>query len=475
MRFIGRTKELDTLDQLLKKKSASFVVIRGRRRIGKSRLIQEFCKGKQTLLFSGLAPVSGITKQRQIDAFAKQLCYNFGMPKLSVDDWSDLFWHLGNQCKTGEWVVVLDEISWMGSKDPDFLGHLKNIWDLHFSKNEKLILIVCGSVSSWIDKNILSSTGFLGRISIDMVLKELTIAESGRFWGKYSKNISAIEKFKFLSVTGGVPKYLEEMIPGNSAESNITSLCFHSNGLLYREFNQIFSDLFFTKMQIYKSIVKVLGEGEHSLDQLAIKLEVAKGGSLSAMLQELILAGFVSEDATWSIKTGVVSKLKNFRLCDNYLRFYVKYIEPNRAKIEKGLFSSKSLANLPGWEAIMGLQFENLVLNNLSVLCPYLGIEKEDIIMAGPFFQRATKRFRGCQIDCLIQTRFSTLYLCEIKFLKNRVNKEIIQEVEQKIDRLSIPRGFSIRPVLIHVNGVMPSVIEEGFFSTIVDFSELFN
>ena len=130
MRFIGRKKELEDLNRLLKKKSASLAVIRGRRRIGKSRLIKEFAEGKKNWIFSGLLPVRGITKQGQIDAFAAQMSQNLRMPKLKAAGWDEIFWHLGNQAQGQKVVIVFDEISWMGSTDPDFLGHLKNAWDL---------------------------------------------------------------------------------------------------------------------------------------------------------------------------------------------------------------------------------------------------------------------------------------------------------------------------------------------------------
>ncbi|MFZ0565356.1 MAG: ATP-binding protein, partial [Chlamydiales bacterium] len=147
MRFVGREAELKQLNQLFKKKSASLVVIRGRRRIGKSRLISEFTKGKNSWLFSGLPPTERTTKQSQIDEFVKQMARNLKMPQLKTDNWGDVFWHLGQPARNGELVIVLDETSWMGSEDLEFLGHLKNAWDLYFSKNPDLILIMCGSVS----------------------------------------------------------------------------------------------------------------------------------------------------------------------------------------------------------------------------------------------------------------------------------------------------------------------------------------
>ncbi len=472
MKFVGRKRELEDLNLLLRKKSSSLVVIRGRRRVGKSRLITEFTKNRKSWVFAGLPPVPGITKQRQLDAFAAQVSEKLQMPKLQVHDWNEHFGFLGKQSQGQEIVIVLDEISWMGSEDPDFLGYLKNAWDHHFSGNPRLILILCGSVSSWIEENILSSTGFVGRISIDMVLDELPIAECNEFWGVQKDKVSSYEKFKVLAVTGGIPKYLEEVLPEYSAEANIQRLCFQLKGLLFREYDQIFSDLFSKRSQLYSNIVSTLSKKPLSLAEICNRLEIKKSGATSKYLHNLILSGFVSKDGTWNLKSKKLSQLKQFRLKDNYLRFYLKYIQPHKEKIAKDLFDSDAFLKTSGWEAIMGLQFENLVVNNLKGLCKLLRIETQDIVMAGPFFQRPTMRRRGCQIDLLIQTCHNVLYLCEIKFSMAEVKKQVVEEVEEKIKRLSFPRGYSIRPILIHVNGVSRSVVESEQFSQIVDFSD---
>jgi len=474
MKFIGRKKELESLDLLLKKKSASLVVIRGRRRVGKSRLIKEFVSDKKHWIFSGIPPVPGITKQRQLDAFSAQVAHNLGMPKIQVSEWLEHFNFLGQQAKGQKIVIVFDEISWMGSEDPDFLGQLKTAWDLTFSENPELIFILCGSVSSWIEDNILKSTGFVGRISVDMVLEELSIAESGEFWGARKNKVSPYEKFKMLSVTGGIPKYLEEIIATQSAEDNIHRLCFQSDGLLFREFDQIFSDLFSKRAQTYSDIVKTLAHSSLTLDEVCEKLDVEKSGSVSSCLDDLELAGFIQEDCTWNLSSKAESHLKKFRLKDNYLRFYLRYIEPNKEKIAKGLFESKSFMLMPGWESVMGLQFENLVINNLKSLCKILRIDLLDIANAGPFFQRATQRQKGCQIDLMIQTKHNTLYVCEIKFSTSDIKSSVVEEMERKVENLSIPKGYSIRTVLIHVNGVAQSVIDSEKFNDIVDFSNFF-
>lgn len=150
--------------------------------------------------------------------------------------------------------LEIDEISWMGSKDPDFLGKLKNAWDLYFRKNDKLILAICGSATAWIDKNILSSTGFMGRESLTLTLDELPLSVCAEFWNSENERISSHEKLKLLAVTGGIPRCLEHINPVLSAEENVRQMCFNKAGILFNEFEKIFSDLFSPKNILYKDI-----------------------------------------------------------------------------------------------------------------------------------------------------------------------------------------------------------------------------
>lgn len=466
--FIGRKRELQLLSDLFKKKAASLVVIRGRRRIGKSRLAQEFSNKIPHYIFSGLPPTSSISAADQREEFARQLQRELKIPLPRAEDWGDLFWHLAQQTQKGKVVLVLDEISWMGSKDSTFLGKLKNAWDLYFKNNPQLVLILCGSISSWIEENILSSTGFMGRISLDLILEELPLHECNQFWHTQQDRVSAFDKFKILSVMGGVPRYLEEILPNQSAESNIQRLCFQKEGFLFAEFERIFSDLFSTRSATYKTIVERLVEGPCELSDIYAALKVEKSGVISNYMDDLVTTGFISQDFTWHLKTGVDSKLSHYRLKDNYLRFYLKYIQPNKKKIER-----QGLKLLPQWQSAMGLQFENLVLGNRKSVQQILGIDPSEIVNDNPFFQRQAKNRAGCQIDYLIQTKFGTCYLCEIKFCSGPVTSSVIDEVQQKIRSLALPKNMSIRPVLIHVNGVDEKVKESDFFSAIIDFNDL--
>ena len=257
----------------------------------------------------------------------------------------------------------------MGSKDPTFLGKLKTAWDLYFKNNPQLVLILCGSISSWIEENILSSTGFMGRISLDIVLEELPLYECNEFWNAEQDRVLAFDKLKVLSEMGSVPAYLEEILPNKVPRTNIQRLCFRKEGFLFSEVERIFSDLFSSRSTTYKIIVETLANGPCELKDIYTALNVEKNSLVSEYMEDLVTAGFVSRDFTWHLKTGLDSKLSHYRLKDNYLRFYLKYIEPNKKKIEK-----QGLKLLPQWQSAMGLQFENLVVRNRKTVQKILRI-----------------------------------------------------------------------------------------------------
>ena len=141
--------------------------------------------------------------------------------------------------------------------------------------------------------------------------------------------------------------------------------------------------------------------------------------------------------------------------------------------IEDGAYSFDSLEQLPGWEGILGLQFENLVLGALPALVRHLHLEKTQILSMAPFRKFPTDAERGCQVDCLIQTRRS-LYVIEIK-RRSEIGKEIIGEVEQKIERIPCNGKLSVRPVLVYDGHLSPAVIDENYFTSIISSAELFN
>lgn len=341
MAFFGREEDLQRLGALWKRAQAALVTCRGRRRIGKSTLVRQFAdrSGALLLRLEGLAPQGRMTNADQLAAFGRQLAEQTGASPEIPENWFDAFRLLDRAIPAGgRTVVLLDEVSWMGRHDPNFAGELKYAWDNRFHGRQNLIVVVCGSVSAWIDENILSNTGFVGRISLDLIVRELPLRDCARFWGKALARVSPREVLDVLAVTGGVPRYLEELDPSLSADDNIGRMCFSPNGYLFRDFNDVFTSVFGANAPVKRKILEALAETELGGVELAARLGIARNGRLSSVMDELEMAGFVSKNAGMNPSTGKRSRQDRYRLKDNYARFYLKYIAPCREQVLGGTF-----------------------------------------------------------------------------------------------------------------------------------------
>ena len=472
--FIGRKEELEKLQGLYCKAMSSLVLVRGRRRIGKSRLIAEFAASLPQNIFwsfAGLAPQEGMTAQGQRDHFARQLATFLKVPPLTFQDWSDAFEHLSLHLQDGD-IVLFDEISWMGAKDPSFIPKLKAWWD---KQHCKVMLIVCGSVSTWIEDNILKSTAFFGRVNLIITLAPLSISESAQLLRVMGFQGSSYEFYQLLSVLGGIPWYLEQVTSGITAEQTIKRLCFEKDGLLVSEFDRIFHDLFNGTGTVYKRILNLLKEGMKTLAEIRQALEFSRSGTLSQLMENLIVAGFVEKQQLWSFKTAKPLKQSLYRLADPYMRFYLKVIEKHRAQIDVDAFDTIALSHLPGFESHMGFQVETLLLQNRALILKAIGVCGGDLMGDGPYRQSHTTKTKGCQIDYLVQTLTKNLFINEFKFKRRELGEEVIESMKEKIHALKIPRGYAAVPVLFHIGGVVGSVATSGYFYRIIDISNFLN
>lgn len=472
--FIGRSRELEQLNLLYRKAIPSLAVVKGRRRIGKSRLIAEFAAqhGKGRFWhFAGLAPEGKVDAQMQRDHFARQLATQLAVPPMTFHDWADALNHLSAHIQAGD-IILFDEISWMGANDATFIPKLKHWWD---QQTCAVTLFFCGSVSTWIEDNILNSTAFFGRVNLTISLEPLSIPDSALLLQALQFQGSNYDKYQLLAVFGGVPWYLEQAGPGVTADAMIQQLCFEKDGLLVLEFDRIFHDLFNGKGVTYKKILGVLRDGMKTLSEIRQAVNFAHSGTLSQLLGHLITAGFVQKQTLWSFKTAKPLRQSLYRICDPYLRFYLKVIEGNRAKIDAGLLNGRTLSQLPGFESHMGLQLEYLLLQNRPLLLQSMGIAAADVVCDGPYRQVKTTKFPGCQIDYLVQTRTNTLFVCEFKFKQRELGVDIIDSMQQKINALALPRGFAAVPVLFHSGGVSATVDTAEYFYRIIDIADFLN
>ncbi len=449
--FYGRKDLMDRLSALWRKPVPSLVVCRGRRRIGKSTLIKEFARkaGGVFLKFEGLAPDERMTNAKQLAAFRDQLEAQVGHAVPRLKSWGEAFRALNDELGgAGHKVVLLDEVSWMGGSDTTFPAQLKIAWDNLFHERTDLVVCVCGSVSTWIHRNILRSRGFVGRIALDIIVPELPLSECVKFWRGRARRIDVREIIDVLSVTGGIPRYLEEVDPALTADENIRRMCFTPEGYLFREFNELFNDVLSRTAVTKRKILEALVEGPLGGVELAEKMGVDRNGHLTDILEELITAGFIVVANGINPATGKRSRVDQYRLRDNYTRFFLRYVTPRLPEIEAGTFAFIGVERLPGWESIMGLQFENLVLNNLSALLPLLHLEGKLVVSAAPYRCVRTARGGGVQIDLLVQTE-GVVHLVEIK-RKGELGLAVAHQIEQKVERLPVRRGVSVHTALVY-------------------------
>ena len=207
--FFGREDVLDQLTSLWGKRVSSLVTCRGRRRIGKSTVIERFAiqSGSRFIKIEGKRPRPGMTNETELQEFARQLADQCDTERTAPADWRDAFRRLDSVVKDDEkTVVLLDEVSWLAYYSEDFADDLKIIWDNKLKKHDRLVLVVCGSVSSWIRDNIVDNSAYMGRRSLDVVVRELPLHECVKFWGPAADRIATKEILDVLSVTGDVPR-----------------------------------------------------------------------------------------------------------------------------------------------------------------------------------------------------------------------------------------------------------------------------
>ncbi len=471
MAFFGREDELAQLSALWNKRVSSLVTCRGRRRVGKSTLVERFAAvtGSRFIKIEGRRPKPGMSNADELAAFATQLADQSEAERTPPASWNDAFRRLSREIRDGEkTVVLLDEISWLAHYDEAFADGLKMAWDNILKKHDRLVLVLCGSVSSWLRDNIVDNGAYVGRRSLDMVVRELPLRDCVRFWGAAAVRTSPTEIFDVLSVTGGVPRYLEEIDPALPAAENVRRLAFLPNSVLRNDFDEMFSDVIARRPAFTGHVLRSLVDGPKGAEELAEVLGVPRSGNITTALRQLEDAGLVAREAGRNPESGRPVKNRRYRIRDNYARFYLKFVDPVKEVIDAGSFAFVSMEQFDGWETVMGLQFETLIVNNYPELLPSLHLGRALIVSAAPFHRKAAPKSgrKGLQVDLLLQTRQS---VCIVEIKRQRhIGREIVAEVEEKCRRLARPAGVSLRTALVYDGELAPSVEADAYFDALV-------
>ncbi|MCU0286913.1 MAG: ATP-binding protein [Acidobacteria bacterium] len=467
--FVGRTHELQQLKEKYNTGKSELVVLYGRRRIGKSSLVEKFAGDKEFFLkFEG---IEGENTKEQIASFVKMMGKYIADPflkKIDFDSWHTVFDYLTEKLvdKTNreqKLVLFLDEVQWMAVRRDNLIGTLKYFWD-NYWKRMNVMLILCGSIASFMVKRIIHSKALYGRITLEILLKGLLPNEAAKiFENKRSKE----EILNYLLVLGGVPRYLEEINLNRSFNQNINTLCFSKNGLMVDEIDKIFYSQF-KEAETYLKIVSVLKGKLLTFKEIAEKTGKPSGGTLKIALELLINAELV--DFYISMEKGWNSKFKKYRLGDEFLAFYFKYIEPHIRLIKAGdqtrLFEKISGDSLDVW---LGFAFERFCLKNSGYLAGLMGF-KDEMLLASPYFGQGDP---GFQVDLVYKRADKVIVICEIKYCKEMITTKIIPVMEKKCSTIEIPRGYTLERALISLHGPDEALRDSGYFNHYVTVEDI--
>lgn len=469
--FIGRKHELDLLRRAIGSRQAELVIMYGRRRVGKSALLEKAGGRKGDLSFEA---IQKIPQKKQIDHFLRQLAEQTRTPLSVARDWMEAFDVLTFHIQRGKHYVVFDEFPWMSSGRTELISVLKYFWDNRWKKNSGLTLVLCGSVGSFMLKHIVHSHALHNRKTLEIKLPPLPAAEAKQF---FTGLRSDFETAKLLMIFGGIPKYLEQVEPTRSFTDNLDRLCFQRHGFFLNELETVFKEQF-KVVRNYERIVRTLAKGSISREDLSRRLGIASGGGLSGYLEALEQADFVrifSPTAAF----GRGQKTRKVVLWDEWLRFYFTWVEPHRAVIETntkpGLLDRLSGGNL---NTYFGLCFEQLCMRNLPQIFAHLGLDFHQVTAFGPFFRQRGRKGsgeEGIQIDLLARRKGEVLSLFECKFRTTPVGVSVIDEVKRKVRFLRAPSRYTVERYLICAGDITPDLRKSEYFHRIAGLEAIFS
>lgn len=471
-KFVGRKEEIKKILDTFNTRKGVLNVIRGRRRIGKTTLIKELAyqrKGVTLRYLTSPPPRKDVTDESERQSYAHQVKTEFSLPFMPPHQtWQELIYFIVSLCNDKKTILAIDEVNWLARKSPTPIENiLWEVWERDCAQKSGFMMILAGSLASWLEKNIISHEGFVGRITETITLKELKFNHIREFFGSRIDRAPQIDVIKLLCAFGGVPLYLEYIDLKLSAEDNINKLAYSESGSLHTEFDKMFNELFSEENQLYRRILDAIGESSQLLspEEIAHKIGVTYTGRINNLLKTLCEVGFIKKETTWDTKKQKKGIKQRFRIADNYTAFYFRSIKKHAERFENTGVNSTPL-NL---SSILGLQFEVLALNNIDYIIQQLGVKNP--IFIGSYFQTKTQRQEACQIDILIQTK-SRLYICECKLLSEEVGASILKEVQTKVERITKDKKASCHPILIHANGVTQGVEDSDYFDHIIDLRD---
>jgi uncharacterized protein len=468
--IIGRLFEQNELQRYYQSDSSEFVAIYGRRRIGKTFLVREFFKDNFDFYLTGLANAS----------MASQLInFQFSIKKAGFMDapltknWLYAFQQLKElleQSSHKRKVVFLDEMPWMDTVKSDFIPALEHFWNSWASGRSDIVLIVCGSSTSWMMNKLLNNKGGLhNRITQRLKIQPFTLLECKNYLQSLGISWDDYQITEGYMIFGGIPYYWSLLRKGLSLAQNADALFFRENGALRDEFKNLYAALFRNSVK-YTQLVEVMSKKNKGFtrDELIESGKEKSGGGLSKMLEDLENCGFIRS----YLSIGKKSRDRLYQLTDFYTLFYFHFLKSIPASADNYWCT---MVDTPSHSSWSGYAFEQVSLAHIQQIRQSLGI-------SGVHCKYATWRSKeaenGAQIDLLIDRNDSVINVCEMKYSIHpfAIDKNYAQNLRNKIgtfkEETKTPKSVFL--TFITTFGVKPNEYS-GMVQNEVKMIDLFN
>lgn len=478
--IIGRKEEIAKLQKISKSKKSEFVAIYGRRRVGKSYLVNEFFGNKILFKAIGTYIKDGnkeyeTYRQIQLDHFHDALLMAGLSPKEGKPNcWRQAFLLLRKvlqSSRKSRKIVFIDELPWLaGPQSSEMISELGYFWNSWAGSEHNIILIVCGSATSWMLNNVIHDYGGLhGRLTETMRLQPFTLRECERYYRKNGFHLSRYEMCVSYMALGGIPYYLDKLRQDQTITANIDRI-FFGNDLIHQEFKDVYTGLYSSKER-YIDIVKAIGSRFYGMTQAEIcnATGIKSGGGLSKLLDNLRESGIIREYPKYGKeRVETIYQLKDF-----FSLFYLRFVYGKQ--IQAGKWNS--IHGTPAFYTWAGDSFELLCIEHLPQMIASLPINSVD---RNYCWNGKSPDGKGAQIDLVMESRAArTDFLCEMKFsgVKFSISSELEENLLNKIEAFATSKihnkTHSIQVVLVTAMGITPGM-HSSSVNHIITLSDIF-
>jgi len=485
MRIVGREKEITELNALYNSGKAEFVVIYGRRRVGKTFLVDELFEGRITFRHAGLSPVengSSMPENRAKANILRQQLKHFylslqmqGMKKSHCPtSWLEAFFMLSQllqQKDNGErQVVFLDELPWLDTPRSAFITAFEGFWNTWACHHRNMMLVVCGSATSWMLDNVINNHGGLyGRTTREIHLSPFTLKECEAFYQQSGVKLSRYDVAQSYMVMGGIPYYMNYVERGMSIDQAINALFFDGHARLQGEYDRLFASIF-SKPEEMKRIIETIAQRHAgwTRQQLVEKTGLPSNGEFSRMLKALVASDFV----TRYIPFGCSVTEEHYKLSDPFCWFWLHFVK-GKTRHPMDFWRGDNDAAVVSWR---GIAFEEVCWTHWRQIKRALGIEGVTTEQSA-WIKHGDDGTDGAQIDLLLLRNDHIINMCEMKFYNEEfsVDKSYHRKLNHRENIIlpKLPRRTAIHATLVTTYGLRYNEYS-SIFQKVITLDDLF-